>query len=437
MDRRRLIENPYRPGAGHLPPLMAGRAKEVEIFRRLLRQRSVLENIVITGLRGFGKTVLLETMRDLAICEGWLWIGNDLSESAALSEERLAMRILTDTAASLSQHAATKAQTASPVEPSEDIPSTFDALKMAYEKAPGLPSDRLRSVLTRLSGLVGRLRLEGIIFAYDEAQCLSDHAERDQFPMSMLIETLSAMQKRDSVTPCLLLLSGLPQLFSSLTETRTYTERMFHVMTLDRLSRQETFEAINTPIRALSPPLHVTSELVDKAVELSGGYPYLIQFFGRELVDQLLQNGGVLRADDYPSTDAMARLDNSLFGARWNKTSERQREFLWVVANRPQPGKDFAAQEIADVSNGLLTNAQATQILQSLCDRGLVYRVRHGRYAFTVPLSESMITRRFNAETVGADGWGEKPEPTKVDAGNSDLIPARGVPRKKGWRWFA
>lgn len=433
MDRRKLIENPYRPGAGHLPPLLGGRARELETFRRLLRQRSIVENVVITGLRGFGKTVLLETMHKLAKTEGWLWVGNDLSESAALSEERLAMRLLTDIASALTQHAAMQPPPLFPTEPAEAAPSTFEALKLAYEQAPGLPSDRLRAVLMRLSTLVARLKLEGIIFAYDEAQCLCDHAERHEFPMSMLIETVSTLQKQDSVTPCLLLLAGLPQLFTSLTETRTYTERMFQVMTLDRLTRAETFEAVNTPISALSPPLHVTKDLVEKAVDLSGGYPYLIQFFGRELVHQLLNNGGVLQADAFPSADAMSRLDNSLFGARWNKTSERQREFLWLVANRPSPARDFSAQEIADISKGVLTNPQATQILQSLCERGLVYRVRHGRYAFTVPLSEQMITRRFNAETQEAEGWGPPPDaPTTKTAST----PAPAGSRRKGWRWF-
>lgn len=435
MERQKLIENPYRPGAGHLPPILAGRGGELEAFKRLLRQNVIIENVLVTGLRGFGKTVLLETMREIAASDGWLWIGNDLSESAALSEERLAMRILTDTAAALERLSAERAKSAptkSAPGQGEAAPSMFDALKATYERTPGLTSDRLRAVLDRVTNLIGRLKVEGLVFAYDEAQCLSDHAERNEFPMSMLVETVSAMQKHSSVTPCLLVLSGLPQVFSALTETRTYTERMFNVMQLDRLSRADTFEAINTPIAKLMPPLYASRELIDKAVELSGGYPYLIQFFGRELVEQLLKNGGVLQPEQFPSADTMTRLDNSLFGARWNKTSERQREFLWLVANRPSPQKDFSAQEIADQSSGLLSNAQATQILQTLGERGLVYRVRHGRYAFTVPLSEKMIIRRFVAEHEGAEGWGDT-----VATGGTGEPPAVEKPKlKRRWRWF-
>ena len=80
------FSNPFRPGAGHMPPYMAGREQETNEFRRLLGQSTVLENLVLTGLRGLGKTVLLETFKPLAIQEGWLWAGTDLSESASISE---------------------------------------------------------------------------------------------------------------------------------------------------------------------------------------------------------------------------------------------------------------------------------------------------------------------------------------------------------------
>jgi len=90
--------NPFRPGAGHVPPYLAGRTSEQDEFRRLLRQKIILENLVLTGLRGVGKTVLLETFKPIAQQNGWLWVGTDLSESASVSEERLATRLLADIA---------------------------------------------------------------------------------------------------------------------------------------------------------------------------------------------------------------------------------------------------------------------------------------------------------------------------------------------------
>ena len=90
------FKNPFRPGAGHMPPYLAGREKEEQELRRLLRQEIIFENIILTGLRGVGKTVLLESFRPICTQEKWLWVGADLSESTSVSEETLATRLLTD-----------------------------------------------------------------------------------------------------------------------------------------------------------------------------------------------------------------------------------------------------------------------------------------------------------------------------------------------------
>jgi hypothetical protein len=92
------IVNPFRPGAGHMPPYLAGRTFEHDEMKRLLGQKIILSNLVLTGLRGVGKTVLLETFKPLALQHGWLWVGQDLSEAASVSEETLATRLLADIA---------------------------------------------------------------------------------------------------------------------------------------------------------------------------------------------------------------------------------------------------------------------------------------------------------------------------------------------------
>ena len=415
MDRRKLLENPFRPGADHRPPVLAGRERERDYFKRLLREDFATENILITGLRGFGKTVLLDDLKRTAQGEGWVWVGNDLSESASLSEDRLALRILTDLAQSLSEILVqgTEGQAAPSEQDFDEAvddldPTTFEALKAKYERTPGLPSDKLKAVLGRVGAILTRAKLRGIVLAYDEAQCLSDHAQRDEFPMSMLVETISSLQKRDGVTPVLLVLSGLPQVFNALIEARTYTERMFHVMQMERLSRHDTAAALLSPMKPLMPPLNCPPDLFEKVVDLSGGYPYLIQFFGKELIDALLKNGGVLNSSQFPSPEVMDRLDAGLFAARWNKTTDKQRRFLKLIANRgPQPSNEFSAVEIAALNNddGEFDSTQANQLLLALCEKGLIYRTRHGRYAFTVPMSEAMISRRIQIEQDVETSW--------------------------------
>jgi hypothetical protein len=445
MEHRKLLENPYRPGAGHLPPFLAGRLDEQRFFKRMLHQSPVTENVLITGLRGVGKTVLVQHMRHLAELNDWLWVGNDLSESAALTEERLALRILTDLAAAIARKLA-QTNTGGPaptsslrgrldrMQQTEGDALAFDALKAHYEQAPGLPSDRLKAVLLRVTAFVQKARLGGIVLAYDEAQCLSDRAEHNEFPMSMLIESVAAMQKGEGLCPCLLILSGLPHVFDALTATRTYTERMFRVMTLDRLSRDDTWAALTTPLANLMPPLHASEKLLHKVCELTGGYPYLIQFFGSELVEQLLENGGTLAAEQFPASSTLDRLDAGLFAARWNRTTDRQREFLGLIAGRPNArSADFSATDILDQPNAAAEFGAATanQMLLALSDRGLIYRTRHGRYAFTVPMSEVMILRRLQRDQDVENSW--QSPPTNVPAATPRKAEAPAKPKKKGW----
>src|SRR5258705_7755227 len=92
----KIFNNPFRPGAGHPPPYLAGRETEMEDFKKIISQDPILTNLIITGLRGVGKTVLMEALKPIAYANAWLWAGSDLSESASVSEETFSIRILTD-----------------------------------------------------------------------------------------------------------------------------------------------------------------------------------------------------------------------------------------------------------------------------------------------------------------------------------------------------
>lgn len=89
-------QNPFRPGNGQRPVYLAGRTHEQEQFVHMLDQTPVMQNVIVTGLRGVGKTVLLDELKPLAQGKNWLWTQNDLSESHTLTEERIARRIVVD-----------------------------------------------------------------------------------------------------------------------------------------------------------------------------------------------------------------------------------------------------------------------------------------------------------------------------------------------------
>src|SRR5215204_6286877 len=141
------FSNPFRPGAGHQPPYLAGRKHEQREFEKLLDQEIILENPLLTGLRGVGKTVLLETFKPLAIQRGWIWVGTDLSESASVSEEALAIRLMADLSVATSALVTGAQESAGFAGEVEDVHLDFPTLRRIFEATPGLIEDKLKAVL--------------------------------------------------------------------------------------------------------------------------------------------------------------------------------------------------------------------------------------------------------------------------------------------------
>ena len=122
----------------------------------------------------------------------------------------------------------------------------FDALLAVLAHTPGLTSDKLKVLLELVWETIRPLGKRGLIFAYDEAQNLGDNSPNDEYPLSLLLDVFQSIQRKG--IPFMLVLVGLPTLFPKLVETRTYTERMFHVVHLGRLDEESSREAIVKPI---------------------------------------------------------------------------------------------------------------------------------------------------------------------------------------------
>jgi hypothetical protein len=390
-----------------MPPHLAGREREFAEFARLLSQQTILENMVLTGLRGVGKTVLLDRFKPLAISRGWGWAGTDLSESASVSEETLAVRILTDL--SVATSGVTTDETAQRVgfHPAQiaprSVPITYELLTQLYEGTPGLVSDKIKAVLEFASEALVSVGRGRAIFAYDEAQNLSDNAKKDEFPLSVLLDVFQSIQKKGIAF--MLVLTGLPTLLPKLVEARTFSERMFRVVTLGRLNEKESADAIRKPIEVAACPVTFGEAAVALISAESGGYPYFIQFYCREIFDLFIQqlgsNGGEPPAI---SIEAIRRkLDSDFFSGRWARATDRQRQLLWVIASLYRPDEEFTIQEIVGTGKKLLPKAfsssHANQMLAALCEQGLIYKNRFGKYSFAVPLFGSFILRTYAAPT--------------------------------------
>ena len=395
-----LFPNPFRPGAGHPPPYLAGREKEIKEFTNLLRQKPILKNLVITGLRGVGKTVLLESLKPIASNEGFFWAGTDLSESASESEQALSIRILTDLASLVSSFSVEEVENKTmgymPITEKTDIKLTYHTLVEIYQNTPGLETDKLKNVLEVVWHTI-KSKVKGIVIAYDEAQILKDKAKEKQYPLSLILEVIQYLQRKG--IPYFLVLTGLPTLVTTLSETRTYTERMFQILTLDRLSESETTDAILKPIKKENCPVTFSEFGIEEIIKHSGGYPYFIQFFCKESFDSILQQIQLgIEAPNVSISEFVRKLDSDFYAGRWSRVSDRHRELLTVISKLENANDEFTQKEILEKSQSTLekpfVSTYVNNALVKLIQSGLIFKNRRGCYSFAVPLLADYIKRQ-------------------------------------------
>lgn len=401
------FKNPFRPGAGHMPPHLAGREDEKREFARFLDQEPILQNPILTGLRGTGKTVLLDTFKPMAIDAGWLWVGTDLSESVSVTEATMALRLLTDlsvvtSGVVLSTEEKRGAGLTAPVE-TKYTTLNFQTLMTLYADAPGLAADKLKAILELVWAQLSKQNARGVIFAYDEAQNLGDRAETDEYPLSTLLDVFQSIQKKN--IPFMLVLTGLPTLLPKLVEARTYAERMFHVITLDKLSEKESQDAILKPISDNNCPVKFSVQSVTHICQITAGYPYFIQYVCREVYDVWTQKASAGKdTTPIPVPEILRKLDADFFAGRWARATDRQRALLKVIATLDSCAAEFSVQEVVERSDEMqrsgtlektFSNSHVNQMLVTLSDAGLVYKNRRGQYALAVPLLDQFIKRQY------------------------------------------
>ncbi|HTQ39685.1 MAG TPA: hypothetical protein VMJ32_11700, partial [Pirellulales bacterium] len=273
----------------------------------------------------------------------------------------------------------------------------YSTLTAVFGQTNGLVSDKIRAVLEFVWECLKGKGTKGIVFAYDEAQNMMDHAAKSEYPLSLMLDCFQSIQKKG--IPFMLAMTGLPTLFPKLVEARTFSERMFRVMTLERLSEDESRDAIVKPIETDHCPIKLKAEAVNTIIHESGGYPYFIQFICKETYDSFLQQkeAGI----DQPSVfviDVMRKLDTDFFSGRWSKATDRQRQLLKVVASLHNCASEFTLQEVSEKSAELLDQpfspSHVSQMFSKLSEIGLVYKNRYGKYAFAVPLMHEFIKRQ-------------------------------------------
>jgi len=382
---------------------LAGRDSEIEAFRRYLQQQQVLTNVVLTGLRGTGKTVLMEDRyKPMAQQEGWIWVGSDFSESSFLSESNLCIRLLTDLAVFTSCLQVAGSDGTFGFDASPKLKSlSFEFLATHFQAQPGLTVDKLKSTLELVWNVAKSKNTKGIVFAYDEAQVVQDRPDKEQYPLAVLLEAFQSLQRKG--IRYFLLLTGLPTLFPRLVESRTYAERMFSVQELGRLSDDESREAIVKPLQCKK--WKFTDSGINSIVRTSDGYPYFIQFICRETLDHVIAHP---EDNSIPMEAIIRKLDSDFFAGRWESVTDRQRELLYCIAQLEHGDQEFTISEVVDISKSIqkvraFSPGDVSQILPRLIEKGLIYKNRLGKYCFAVPLFGGFIKRRFETPDLQKD----------------------------------
>jgi len=196
----------------------------------------------------------------------------------------------------------------------------------------------------------------------------------------------------------MLVLVGLPTLFPKLVEARTFAERMFDVIMLNRLDEKSSREAIAKPIKECKSSIDFDDPSIALIYKTSGGYPYFIQFICKEVFDIWTQQMAVDGATKpIPMAEITQKLDKDFFAGRWARATDRQRDLLSITATLDNSDGEFTVQEIVGAAKRMANpfgSSQVNQMLSSLIDTGLIYKNRHGKYAFAVPLLGAFILRQ-------------------------------------------
>ena len=384
------IKNPFSPGAGSPPPELAGRDPILEQARVLLgraKAKRSEKSMLLTGLRGVGKTVLLNEIERLAKAEGYRTLTIEAHEDKQLGPLLApALRTLLydlDRVAG----AGDKAKRGLAV-----LRSFIGAIKVTVGEASfGLDiepekgaadSGDLEIDLPNLFVAVAEAaeeRKSAIALLIDEFQYFN------QKELGALIMAMHKLQQRQ--LPMVLIAAGLPILPGMAGESKSYAERLFSFPEIGALSEDETAKALREPAHAGG--VEFKADALKDIFKLTGGYPYFLQEWGYQSWN-LAKASPITREVIASATAAVTeRLDRNFFRVRFDRLAPSEKNFLRAMAELG-PG----AQRTGDIADALGVKVTALgPVRAKLIRKGMIYSPAHGEMAFTVPLFDKFMVR--------------------------------------------
>jgi len=370
------IHNPYTPNAGSRPQELAGRDDELEQFRVLvgrLKRGATEQSMIIRGLRGVGKTVLLNAFEDRAESEGFLSYYHELTPDSSLVSEitrdaqsALTRLKLSARATKAAREALAHLGTIKLVGP-EGIDLAID-LRKADE---GTIARDLTELFLQL-GTAAAAKGSGVVFLLDEVQ----FADETQY-RSVITALHRVTQKNLPIT---LAAAGLPQIPRLTGEARSYAERLFRFPVIASLSDTDATAALVEPARQRQ--VGYDAEAVELALAWTGGYPFYIQQLGKHAWNVAETSPITAAVLDAALPAAQMALDTSIYQVRIQRATDQERRYMRAMAELG-PGPYRSGEVAAKLGR---KTPEVSMIRQRLLDKGLVYATEdYGHVDFTVP----------------------------------------------------
>jgi hypothetical protein len=385
------VRNPYTPNAGAAPEVIVGRDDQIDSFRMLLHRLErgrTEQSMILTGLRGVGKTVLLGRFGELARAASWEVVE---AEARKNDERHFRQAMFSQLKGALlrlsprvrwTERGRRAAETLSAFARSVDRDGAF-SITWDVPPAEGFADHgELDLDLTDVFVTLGEAAQEqgkGVALLIDEVQFLS------RAQLEALIQAVHKTVQRK--LPITFVGAGLPQIAELAGDAKSYAERLFKFPRIGSFDGDDARRALTEP--ALVEQVHFDDDAVDLALEITRGYPYFIQELGYQ-VWSVAVGDTIRRADVQIAREAYeAKLDGSFFRVRLDRATPLQTAYLRAMAELgPAPQK---AADVAHVMGRESTQVGPTRA--ELIEMGLLYTPEHGYAAFTVPDFDQFMRR--------------------------------------------
>jgi hypothetical protein len=388
------VANPFRPGAGRRPPLLAGRQSLLDAFEVIRDKSETLgegdRSWVLNGLRGVGKTVLLNELLSRVSARGWIAAKVEAGTSTSLS-------------VALSQALIRSMRTATGRYPESRLRrllGIFKAFSLKVDPtgsvALGVEVDPLRGIadsgrfaddLAELFEALGETARDlgiGVLILVDEFQ---DAPDADLAAINTAVHHLG---QGDPPLPLMFVGAGLPSLPAQLAEATSYAERLYDYRPVGRLESQASKEALIIPAR--EHDVEWEPEALQAALDTARGYPYFLQSIGKHVWDNARRSPIELEDVEVGLREARREVDDGLYRSRWERATPAQRDLMRALARIG--GEEAAA--VADIAKtlGRPRTSDISVARNELIKKGLVYAPERGLLAFTVPGMNELIDRQ-------------------------------------------